>query len=82
MPSRTREALKLLEENPDLTPYAAAKEVGISPSTVYHALAHERDVERCPTCGQVVAHKGDTSPKSEKGRIRSPKLPTSMESPD
>jgi hypothetical protein len=54
MPSRTKKALEMLEANPELTPYAVAKDLGISPSTIYHALARRKDKEICPCCGQVI----------------------------
>ena len=37
---KTQQALDLVRQG--LTPYAAAKEIGIQPPTVYRALARER----------------------------------------
>lgn len=50
--SKTQGALELIEKG--MTPYAAAQEVGISPSTVYRALGRRQDKTVCPCCGQVV----------------------------
>ena len=55
--SKTDEALKLVEEG--LTPYAAAKQVGITPTTVYVAMrrieaARAAGKVPCPCCGTVV----------------------------
>lgn len=54
--SKTQDALLLIREK-GLTPYAAAKEVGITPTTLYAALKREeakKATEICPCCGQVV----------------------------
>ena len=53
-PSKTQQALALLKAQPDMTPYQAAKQVGISSSTLYKALGREKGRARCPTCGQLV----------------------------
>jgi hypothetical protein len=40
-----------------ITPYAAAKEVGITPTTMYAAIRREEakgTMEPCPCCGSVV----------------------------
>lgn len=52
--SKTQEALKMVTAG--ISPYAAAREVGLAPSVVYRALARRREAaERiCPGCGQVV----------------------------
>lgn len=50
--SKTQSALELIEKG--MTPYAAALEAGISPSTVYRALGRRQDKKICPCCGQVV----------------------------
>lgn len=54
--SKTQEALLLIREK-GLTPYAAAKEVGITPTTLYTAIKREeakKIQEICPCCGQFV----------------------------
>ena len=53
-PSKTQQALDLLKHNPDMTAYAAAKQVGVSKTAVYNALSREKGRARCPTCGQLV----------------------------
>jgi predicted ArsR family transcriptional regulator len=52
--SKTQQALALLKANPEMTPYQAAKQVGISKTAVYNALNREKGRERCPTCGQLM----------------------------
>lgn len=54
--SKTQQALAYLRENPDRSVYAAAKANGITPTTLYTAIAREksRGRDRCPCCGQVV----------------------------
>lgn len=56
--SRTEQALKLIEEE-RLTPYAAAKQVGITPTTVYAAMRRQEAARAagkvsCPCCGTTV----------------------------
>jgi predicted DNA-binding protein (UPF0251 family) len=54
--SKTQEALQLIRDK-GLTPYAAAKEVGITPTTLYAAIKREESkkaMDVCPCCGQVV----------------------------
>ena len=51
--SKTDEALRLIAEE-GLTPYAAAKQAGITPTTVYVALQRRKGKQLCPCCGQVV----------------------------
>lgn len=54
--SKTQDALRLMREK-GLTPYAAAKEAGITPTTLYAAIKREESKtakELCPCCGQVV----------------------------
>ncbi len=54
--SKTQEALRLLREK-GLTPYAAAKEAGITPTTLYAAIKREEakgNMASCPCCGSVV----------------------------
>jgi len=48
---RTQQALRLLEANPGLRPYAAAKQAGVHVSAVYRALERGRR-EACPCCGR------------------------------
>lgn len=54
--SKTQDALRLMRER-GLTPYAAAKEIGITPTTLYAAIRREEAkgaMEPCPCCGSVV----------------------------
>ena len=53
-PSKTQQALALLKAHPEMTPYQAAKQAGISPTTLYAALKRERGRSRCPACGQLL----------------------------
>ncbi|MGB4467390.1 MAG: helix-turn-helix domain-containing protein [Azovibrio sp.] len=50
--SKTQAALELIDNG--MTPYAAAQEMGIDPSTVYRAMGRRQDKDVCPSCGQVV----------------------------
>ena len=50
--SRTAEALRLLANDPELTPRAAALQVGISPSAVYRALERAQERGVCHCCGR------------------------------
>jgi transposase-like protein len=53
--SKTQEAIALV--NQGMTPFAAAKQVGLSPNTLYVALRKLREkkgVEPCPCCGSMV----------------------------
>jgi len=54
--SKTQQALQWLQENPGATPYAAAKQFDLSPSTVTRALhvSERTEHKRCPTCGQLI----------------------------
>lgn len=62
--SKTQDALKLMREK-GLTPYAAAKEAGITPTTLYAAIKREEAkgaIVACPCCGShVPAEKIDHS---------------------
>jgi hypothetical protein len=54
--SKTQEAIRLMREK-GITPYAAAKEVGITPTTLYTGLKREEakgTMKPCPCCGSVV----------------------------
>ncbi len=54
--SKTQDALRLMREN-GLTPYAAAKEAGITPTTLYAAIKREEAkgaITACPCCGTLV----------------------------
>lgn len=54
--SKTQDALRLMREK-GLTPYAAAKEAGITPTTLYAAIKREEakgSVAACPCCGSLV----------------------------
>ena len=55
--SKTEQALKLIEQG--MTPYAAAKEIGITPTTVYNAMKRQEAAKAagkvpCPCCGSTV----------------------------
>jgi len=53
--SKTQDAIALV--NQGLTPFAAAKQVGLSANTLYVALKKQREkqgVEACPCCGSLV----------------------------
>ncbi len=52
--SKTKQALALLKENPELTPYQAAKQCGITPTTLYAALKRQAGRVHCPCCGSLV----------------------------
>ena len=49
--SLTQQAMREVQYG--LTPYAAAKKLGISPSAVYRAI-RRADLKRCPCCGQTI----------------------------
>lgn len=53
--SKTQEAIALV--NQGMTPFAAAKQIGLSPNTLYVALKKQREkqgIEACPCCGSLV----------------------------
>ena len=55
--SKTHQAMKMVDQG--MAPYRAAREVGISPNTLYVALKRRREslvpkVE-CPCCGSLAA---------------------------
>lgn len=55
--SKTQDALRLMREN-GMTPYAAAKAAGITPTTLYAAIKREEAkgvLASCPCCGSLVA---------------------------
>lgn len=52
--SKTKQALALLKTNPEMTPYQAAKEAGITKAAVYAALKRQAGRVHCPTCGTLV----------------------------
>jgi hypothetical protein len=55
--SKTQEALRLMRDK-GLTAYAAAKEAGITPTTLYLAIKREATkgtMQPCPCCGSMVA---------------------------
>ena len=54
MPSKTQQALDWLAANPDRTPYAAAKQFDLAPSTLSRALKTREGRTTCPTCGQLL----------------------------
>jgi predicted transcriptional regulator len=58
MLSRTKQALKLLKDNPKMTQAQAGKLAGIAQSTVSMALAQEKRTApiRCKCCGQTVPY--------------------------
>lgn len=51
--SKTMQALDLILQE-GLTPFAAAKQVGVHASAVYRALERAEKKPICPCCGQVV----------------------------
>jgi hypothetical protein len=51
---RTAKALEILESNPSLTPYAAAKAAGVHVSAVYRALVRRTSRGVCSCCGQLL----------------------------
>jgi hypothetical protein len=54
--SRTQQALALMRDE-KMTPYAAAKQLGLSPSAIYVAERNEKDrqlKDRCPCCDAVL----------------------------
>jgi hypothetical protein len=51
--SKTMQALDLILQD-GLTPFAAAKQVGVHASAVYRALERAEKKPICPCCGQVV----------------------------
>lgn len=52
--SKTQQAIDLIRENPGMTAYAAAAQVGVSEQAIYGAMRRTRDKKQCPCCGQVV----------------------------
>ena len=52
--TRTMAALDYLNSHPDATPYAVAKQFGISASAIYRARKRRAGKIICPCCGQVV----------------------------
>lgn len=53
--SKTQQAIALVDQG--VKPFAAAREVGLSPNALYLALKKRREkmnLETCPCCGQVV----------------------------
>lgn len=52
--SKTQQALDLLKDNPEMTPYQAAAAVGVGNAAVYQAIRRTKGKEQCPCCGQVV----------------------------
>ena len=56
-PSKSRLALELMDKTPGMTPYAAAKALGVSSTAVYSAMeARTAKAQRaaCPTCGTLL----------------------------
>jgi hypothetical protein len=53
--NKTAKALKLMEADPDMTVYAAAKAVGITPTTLYAGKMRANKTKvTCPCCGGLV----------------------------
>lgn len=50
--SKTQQAVDLV--NAGMTPFAAAKQLGIHPSAVYRAMTRAEEKPLCPCCRQVV----------------------------
>jgi DNA-binding CsgD family transcriptional regulator len=58
--SKTQQALKLLAAQPERTVYSVAKQLGISPTTIYTTIARKKAQEtreRCKCCGQLLPQK-------------------------
>lgn len=54
--SKTQDAMALVDQG--MAPYAAARQVEMSPNTLYVALKRRREKETqeaCPCCGSLVA---------------------------
>lgn len=54
--SKTKDAVALV--NQGMAPFAAAKQVGLSPNTLYVVLKKQREkqgIETCPCCGSLVS---------------------------
>lgn len=54
--SKTQQAIELVDAG--AKPYAAAREVGLSPNALYLALRKRRELvnaEPCPCCGSLVS---------------------------
>lgn len=51
--SKTKRALHLMETE-GLTPYAAAKRIGIDPSIVHRAAKRREGKKICPCCDQII----------------------------
>ena len=58
--SRTQAAIEWLEAHPGQTVYAAAKALGLAPTTLYRAVRQREATKdlRCPTCGQLIRDEG------------------------
>lgn len=54
---RTGKALDMLQADPDLTPYAAAKAAGVDVAAVYRALYRRKNRGVCSCCGQLLPTK-------------------------
>ena len=52
--SKTKQALALLKSNPEMTPYQAAKQCGITGPTLYAAIKRQAGRVHCPCCGSLV----------------------------
>lgn len=77
--SKTQDALRLMREK-GLTPYAAAKAAGITPTTLYTAIKREEAkgaIAACPCCGTLVpAEKVDRSVLKDQPCSRSSTTPS------
>lgn len=51
--SKTQQAVALVRKG-ELTPHAAARQLGLHPSAVYRAMIRAKTRPLCPCCGQVV----------------------------
>ncbi|QGH72729.1 MAG: AsnC-type helix-turn-helix domain protein [Podoviridae sp. ctQNx1] len=51
--SKTKDAIKYLNEHPGCSPYRAAQLIGLTPSVLYRAI-NKKPQEVCPCCGQRV----------------------------
>lgn len=70
--SKTQQALDLVDEG--VTPFAAAHQIGVAPSTVYIAIKRRKHSgRRCPCCNQALRPGFDVTAtaiaKAERDRI-------------
>lgn len=56
---RTGKALDMLQADPALTPYAAAKAAGVDVAAVYRAINRRKSRGTCACCGQLLPVQSD-----------------------